>query len=58
MGCQIERIQNGLEKILSANNIIEEMKLNLELMRPELEEASNETERMMMSIFEEKKEAD
>ena len=47
-----------MAKLNFANAIIEDMKLELQLMRPELEAAQSETERMMINIMREKKEAD
>lgn len=34
---QLNRIKNGLDKLLKANSAVEELKANLQLMRPELE---------------------
>lgn len=44
---QIERLKNGLDKLIQANVAVEDMKVRLTKMQPELAKASEETEIFM-----------
>ena len=46
----ISRLQNGLDKLLDANKAVEEMGITLTQMQPELEKASEETEKLMAKL--------
>lgn len=54
---QIMRLKNGLDKLLAANQATQELQIKLKNMQPELEQASIETEKMMVVLEVEKKEA-
>jgi len=55
---QIERLRNGLDKLIQANVAVEDMKIRLTKMQPELAKASEETEQFMQKLTVEKEQAD
>ncbi len=54
----ISRLQNGLDKLLDANKAVEEMGVTLSRMQPELEKASEETEKLMIKLTADKASAE
>jgi dynein heavy chain len=54
---QIDRLEKGLEKLNQANKEVDEMKIVLEEMQPELKKAEIETEKTMQTLKVEKEEA-
>ena len=52
------RLKNGLDKLQDANKAVAEMKIVLEKMQPELEQAQLETTKMMEHLKVEKEDAD
>ena len=54
----ILRLKNGLDKLIMANEAVAEMQILLTKMQPELELAAIETERVMVKLEVDKKEAD
>ncbi|KAL4440889.1 hypothetical protein ABPG74_009302 [Tetrahymena malaccensis] len=55
---QISRLKSGLDKLAGANKAVEEMKITLTKMRPELEIAQEQTQKMMEYLEVEQKDAD
>lgn len=55
---QVDRLKAGLNKLIDANNQVEEMQKILIKKQPELEKAQEETEKMMKKLVVERKEAD
>lgn len=47
---QVMRLKTGLDKLNSANSAVMIMRVQLTSMQPELEKASVETEKMMVSL--------
>ena len=54
----IQRLKNGLDKLEDANKSVDEMKILLSKMEPELQKASEETEKMLERLKIDKAEAD
>jgi dynein heavy chain len=54
----INRLKSGLDKLVAANVAVAEMQILLTKMKPELEEAAIDTEKMMIRLEVDKKEAD
>ena len=52
------RLKSGLDKLVDANKSVEEMKILLNKMEPELKKASEETEIMLQSLQVDKAEAE
>lgn len=55
---QIDRLKGGLGKLIDANDQVEEMQRILIKKQPELEKAQEETEKMMIKLAVDRKEAD
>lgn len=58
MNSSIKRLKGGLDKLIAANNAVEEIKITLKDMQPQLEQASIDTMRMMEKLKVDKAEAD
>ncbi|CAD8156782.1 unnamed protein product [Paramecium pentaurelia] len=55
---QIQRLKGGLDKLIAANDAVEEIKITLKDMQPKLEQASIDTIKMMEKLKVDKQEAD
>jgi dynein heavy chain len=55
---QVGRLQGGLDKLAQTQVLVDDMKITLKRMVPELEKAAVDTERIMIEVAEQQKQAD